>query len=1119
LRRCLRVGLVLAASGWVAVGLAADEFVRQMNLGKAHLENRNSAGAQAAYELATKLEPDSAPARRNLARAYLLARQSPRALEQLAAARAAEAESAATAYLIGLVYLRESRFDTAVPFLEEAVRLDAFTVALRYQLAHAYQMTQQDAQAQVQLRETLRLDPLHVGVQFKLAAYAAQAGDAQEYDRRQQEFARLRKLFGEASRTPTALETCIYTRPESAPGPPPPPRAAPRVRFRDATGLSFREAPSRTATAAAVLEVDAHGRSILFATDDQGRLGLLALDPEGRWQRTAVEVQGWVAHPPFHQCVVGDFFNDVPPDQKYDPTRHARNDVLLVGRNGVALLQRTGPAAFTDVTRAAGLEARGAERAVWLDYDHDGDVDLALARSAGLELWQNRGDGTFALVTQQVGLEPNRAARDLVAIDLDANVAIDLIVASGDAPSQHYRNQRTGQFAAAPDPPGSLPPAQRVLAEDLDQDGYPELLLVNGREAQIRFGRSPRRHRFDLGALDQPVVALVDVDNDGRMDVWAAGAQPQAPARGAARLWQNLGPDSWRDLTESAGLTALELPALQDVVVGDVDGDGDSDLVLVTATGQLQDLRNEGGHAQGQLKVRLTGTKTNPLGLGTRLEVRAGAFVAVRHLQQLPFEVGLGGHTRLDSVQTIWSNGIVDNQIDLAAPPGLLTLEEKNVAAGSCPYLYAWDGQAHRFVTDLLGNAPLGLSLARGQVLPADPEELVWVGPATACPPRSEGIELVVTEELREVLFLDQVGLWAVDHPVEQEVHSTDKLGPPPFPPSELWALTSVRPPRWAGGDDGIDRTESLRAHDGRFAPPGPALPPPWRGLSQPLVLTLDFGPLEVERPWVLALTGWLQYGDASVNIAASQHPTLPLLAPRLEAETAPGVWQPIAETVGLPAGKTKTILCDLTQRLPAGTRRLRLVTSMEVRWDRIVLGERGASPAPRVTILSPTAATLAWRGFSTLHQRTPDAPQTPDYAQVRARPPWRTTPQGWCTRYGDVRELVTARDRRLLIMNGGDALTLRFAPHALPPLTQGWTRTLFFYSVGWDKDADHNVVAGDTVEPLPVRAEGDWEVEYNTRWVPADQVGGQDGARDGSAEDEPARATADSSSVSVTRE
>jgi hypothetical protein len=77
--------------------------------------------------------------------------------------------------------------------------------------------------------------------------------------------------------------------------------------------------------------------------------------------------------------------------------------------------------------------------------------------------------------------------------------------------------------------------------------------------------------------------------------------------------------------------------------------------------------------------------------------------------------------------------------------------------------------------------------------------------------------------------------------------------------------------PRSAIGDDGLDRQADLAAIDGHFAPPGQPLPPPMRGMAHPLALTLDFGPLDDLRHPMLAMTGWLQYGDASTNIALSQ--------------------------------------------------------------------------------------------------------------------------------------------------------------------------------------------------------------------------------------------------------
>jgi hypothetical protein len=87
------------------------------------------------------------------------------------------------------------------------------------------------------------------------------------------------------------------------------------------------------------------------------------------------------------------------------------------------------------------------------------------------------------------------------------------------------------------------------------------------------------------------------------------------------------------------------------------------------------------------------------------------------------------------------------------------------------------------------------------------------------------------------------------------------------------------------------------------------------------------------------------------------------------------------------------------------------------------------------------------------------------------------------------VLELVSARDGRLVILNGGDALELRFASPLREP-APGRTRSFFFYSVGWDKDSDHNVVDGETVEPLPISAAvgDDYRARYNTRFVPRDQ-------------------------------
>ncbi|HEY5657543.1 MAG TPA: VCBS repeat-containing protein, partial [Myxococcota bacterium] len=843
------------------------------------------------------------------------------------------------------------------------------------------------------------------------------------------------------------------------------------------------EAP---AVSTAVLDVDERGRYTLFVADADGRTSLLEPDAGGTLRRVALDLQLPPALRASGRLVsrAGRF----RPVGAHDSELEWRNDLLLLGDGGALLLERTGPRAFADVTAAAGLSGVAGNAARWVDYEHDGDLDLLVGGEAGLSLWQNGGDGRFADVTRDVGIDESQPVQDVAAADFENDVAIDLVAARGARPTRVFANQRAGRFAPQPEPPGPWPAARLVLLDDLDNDGVVDAALVGNDRVLVQPGRGGPPQRIDLGGLQPRAATLIDFDNDGWQDLLVAGSQPGATPAGRLALWRNGAADGWLDVSEPAGLDAFDAEPAREVEAADFDGDADSDLLLVTPAG-LRLLRNEGGHVAGQLKLRLVGTKTNPSGIGTRVEVRAGDFLASRSISSLPVEIGLGGHAQLDSVQTVWTNGVVDNQVQVTPSAELLTAVETVVATGSCPFLYAWDGRGFRFVTDLLGNSPLGLSVRRGEVLPADPDELVRIGDARDLAVRDGRYVLQVTEETREVLYLDEARLVAVDHAPDVEVHPTDRLMPEPFPPSALWPLRAPRVPRSAIGDDGVDRTRELGALDGEFAPPGPPMPPPLRGVTQPLALTLDFGPLDDLRAPVLALTGWLQYGDASTNIALSQNASVAFTPTRLEREASDGTWQELPVVVGMPAGKTKTIVIDLAGALPPGTRRLRLHSSAELRWDRIALLERLPDAVVTRHEARPRSAALRWRGYSEIRARAAGHPTTPDWNTVFERPPWRTTPEGWVTRYGEVGELVAARDSRLALLNGGDALELRFAASDFPPPREGQTRTFFFYSVGWDKDGDHNVVDGDRVEPLPVSAEAgdDWRIRYNTRWVPRD--------------------------------
>jgi len=412
--------------------------------------------------------------------------------------------------------------------------------------------------------------------------------------------------------------------------------------------------------------------------------------------------------------------------------------------------------------------------------------------------------------------------------------------------------------------------------------------------------------------------------------------------------------------------------------------------------------------------------------------------------------------------------------------------------------LYAWDGKRFRFVTDILGASPLGLPIAEGRYIEADPEEIVWIGDEQTFPARDGKYQLQITEELREVLYLDEAKLVVVEHEPGTEVHSTDKLLPgKPFPPGTILTLHLEHPLQKAERLDGDEVTSTLKTVDGRRVSPPKLRVPQLRGLAEPHGWILDFGPLDASKPLVLVMNGWLRFGGGMANIAASHDPSLPFPFPGLEAEVAPGPWKPVDVTVGAPAGKTKTILVDLEGKLEPSTRRLRLTQAFEIHWDRIALMEKKPNARTTIAFLTPSEADLHFRGFSPLQNLPADWPLTPDYDTVSPNSYWTITPGGWCTRYGHVSELIGSRDEALALLNGGDEVTLKFT--ASSPKPAGTVREFFLYVDGWDKDSDFHVGAGTEVEPLPFHGMDDQlygrerrpefpsdalHRKNNTRWV-----------------------------------
>jgi hypothetical protein len=366
------------------------------------------------------------------------------------------------------------------------------------------------------------------------------------------------------------------------------------------------------------------------------------------------------------------------------------------------------------------------------------------------------------------------------------------------------------------------------------------------------------------------------------------------------------------------------------------------------------------------------------------------------------------------------------------------------------------------FITDVLGVAPLGASDGEGSYFPVDHDEFVFI-PAASLHAVNGEYDIRVTEELSEISYLDQIQLYAVDHPAGTEIFTNEKFKGPPYPEERLYGVERRIYPSTARDGAANDVRALLTARDKRYPD---QFPRSGLGVAKPHALELDFAGAAPSGRALLLLNGWVDWPDGSTFRAAAQESKDGLAMPSLQMQDAQGQWITVNPDMGMPAGKPKTIAVEI--QFPAASRKLRIVTSLCVYWDEIFLSEPPAAPQAIQRSVPLNSANLRFRGFSEsrIHPERKQ-PDTFFYGKVSPSSFWNPTP-GLYTRFGDVAELIGAIDDRLAIMGSGDEILLRFNARALPPLPAGWTRDFLIKVDGWAKDRDPNTAFSDTVEPLP---------------------------------------------------
>jgi hypothetical protein len=352
-------------------------------------------------------------------------------------------------------------------------------------------------------------------------------------------------------------------------------------------------------------------------------------------------------------------------------------DLFVAGVRQNQLLRNRGDGRFEDVTTTSGIA--GGDWAVaggWFDYDNDGRVDLLVVnyvqwspaqnrycgdQTKGIRiychprffqglpnrLYRNRGDGTFEDVSARAGLLKLVGKGMSVAFaDYDRDGRLDAFVTNDTVPNFLFRNMGDGTFRDTALLAGvSVPLTGRAVSamgadfQDYDNDGWPDVhftaltgetfpLFRNDTRGAFEDVTHPSRLATVTGKFSGWCSAFIDVDNDGRKDIFTANSHVNDRIGDvAATTWKqsnalfvNDGAGRFRDATSESGL-ASAAAVHRGCGVADFNGDGRLDVAVLALGTRAELWQNDSAPDHRWLIVRLTGTKSNRDGIGARVTV------------------------------------------------------------------------------------------------------------------------------------------------------------------------------------------------------------------------------------------------------------------------------------------------------------------------------------------------------------------------------------------------------------------------------------------------------------------------------------------------------------------
>lgn len=1009
--------LVLSAT-FIYGAAQSDELWHYRNLGKAFYENPTTQfQAVDMFEKALELAPDSPVERLNFGLALVRAGRTAGGIAELKAVQASDPEIPHTWFNLGIIYKKEARYQEAVEQFDRMVQLVPDEAVSHYNLGVVLRLTGNSERALHHFERSAELDPNLAGPFFQIYnAYRALGRHEESQAALQQFQENKRRQTGAA--VPEDLDWSYYSEIYDEIDPTLPVSAEPGEWF---SRLHFE-------VNTLVEGLPGQSRLTVFGTPEGTALAVWSADglhivdlPSGSSREVFAGEVRFLAP--------GDFNND------------GLTDFCIVRAEGAVVLANRGTSFETIELPVSGR----FESAIWFDPDHDSDADLILL-GADSRLIRNNGDSGFSDESLRFPFVSGTAVSAAMFELIKDTNGTDLLVAYRDRPAVLYRDRLAGNFEAI-DQDALGPGDWELQAQDVDNDGWVDL-VARGSEVRLLLNREGSLEAAVAAGSPAASVLSLDLLNRGTTDLVAD-----------CRTHVLVDVADYRE----AGC----LQTLQDAVAlaaHDVNSDGRIDLLALNPDGRLQLLTNQSRTDGNWIRISLEGVRNPKLAIGAEVEVKAASLYQKKFYEGRPMLFGLGEQELVDTVRITWPNGLIQNEPE-QQPGQAVHYQEKQRLSGSCPMVFTWNGKEFEFITDVLAVAPLGAAAGDGIFFEVDHDEYVQISGDSLVPDTDGYYDIRITEELREITYLDHLKLIAVDRPEDLSVFTSDKFKSPPYPEFRLYGVRDRIYPQRALGTNGIDVLDRVISLDRTYPD---HFQRDYVGGAEEHSLELNFGTAPTDRPAILVLHGWVDWADGSTIRKISQDETAQFIMPYLQVKDSDGEWVTVIEDMGVPAGKPKTIVVELTGKFLSPSREIRIVTNLCVYWDEIFLSEETAEPDVRLTELPYASAELRFRGFSTpvVHPERKQ-PESFDYNRWIPTSMWNPT-DGLYTRYGPVEKLLEEVDDMFVIMGSGDELHLRFSADRLPPLPDGYARDFLLHVDGWAKDGDLNTGFSQTVEPLP---------------------------------------------------